>query len=274
MSLAAQALRWAAGGRLVLDGVSLEAVPGGLLGLLGPNGSGKSSLLRLLAGLRRPDGGLATLEGRDIAHHRRAALARRIAVVEQQVATEVPVTVLDIVRLGRTPHRGPLSAWSAEDEAAVREALRQTGLEGLAPRLWHSLSGGERQRAQIARALAQQPELLLLDEPTNHLDIRHQLEILALLRRLRRTSILALHDLNLAAQFCDRLVLLQDGRVRCAGPPEAVLTPATLRAVYGVEAEVVLAHPGARPQIRFLPPAEAAEGAAGRPLPLLATAGA
>lgn len=254
MTIAAREARWSASGRMVVDGVTLDVPPGCMLGLLGPNGSGKSSLLRLLAGLRRTSGGTVTLDGQVIASHRRTALARRIAVVEQQVATEAPVTVLDIVRLGRTPHRGLLSAWTAADEAAVQQALRCTGLETLSHRSWHTLSGGERQRAQIARALAQRPKELLLDEPTNHLDIRHQLEILTLLRHLRLTTIVALHDLNLAAMFCDRLVLLQEGRMHCAGSPGEVLTSNTIQAVYGVTAEVEMSPHHGRPHIRFLPP--------------------
>jgi iron complex transport system ATP-binding protein len=260
MTIAAWEARWSAGGRMVVDGVTLEVPPGCMLGLLGPNGSGKSSLLRLLAGLRRTGSGAVTLDGQDISTHRRATLARRIAVVEQQVATDAPVTVLDIVRLGRTPHRGPLSGWAAADEAMVQKALRHVGLEVMHNRSWQTLSGGERQRAQIARALAQCPEELLLDEPTNHLDARHQLEILTLLRRLRLTTVVALHDLNLAAMFCDRLVLLQGGRVHCAGRPEEVLTRDTIRAVYGVAVEVETSPPYGRPHIRFLLPEEEAEG--------------
>jgi iron complex transport system ATP-binding protein len=254
MTIAAHRASWSAGGRMVVDGVTLEVEPGGTLGLLGPNGSGKSSLLRLLAGLRRAGGGAITLDGQEISTHRRADLARRIAVVEQQVATEAPVTVLDVVRLGRTPHRGVLSAWTAGDEAAVQQALRSVGLEAMGFRSWHTLSGGERQRVQIARALAQRPEELLLDEPTNHLDVRHQLEILDLLQRLRLTTIVALHDLNLAAMFCDSLVLLREGRVHCAGRPEEVLTRGTIREVYGVDTEIEMSPHHGRPHVRFLPP--------------------
>lgn len=253
MTIAAREAHWSAGGRMVVDGVTLEVPSGSVLGLLGPNGSGKSSLLRLLAGLRRASGGTVTLDGQEISTHRRAALARRIAVVEQQVTTEAPVTVLDVVRLGRTPHRGALSGWTVADEAVVVRALKQVGLEALAHRSWHTLSGGERQRAHIARALAQCPEELLLDEPTNHLDVRHQMEILALLRRFRLTTIVALHDLNLAAMFCDRLVLLREGRIYCAGRPEEVLTRGTIREVYCVDAEIEMPSHHGSLHVRFLP---------------------
>jgi iron complex transport system ATP-binding protein len=253
VTLSAREVRWAAGGRMIVDGVTIRAAPGRLLGLLGPNGSGKSSLLRLLAGLRRPATGVVTLDEQDMAGLRRGDVARRVAVVEQQAGTDAPVSVLDVVRLGRTPHRGPLSGWAAADEAAVEAALRRTGLEALRHQRWHTLSGGERQRAQIARALAQDPRELLLDEPTNHLDIRHQLELLALLRDLPVTAIVALHDLNLAAMFCDQLALLRDGRVVAAGSPAEVLTAGRIREVFGVAAQVGPAPHGGL-QVQFLPP--------------------
>jgi iron complex transport system ATP-binding protein len=253
MTLAAQDLRWSAGGRLILGGVTLQAAPGRMLGLLGPNGSGKSSLLHLLAGLRRPAAGQALLDGQPISRMPRRSAARRIALVAQHSETEAAVTVQEVVRLGRTPHRGPLSGWSAADEAALDAALGHTALHALRDRRWHSLSGGERQRTQIARALAQQPTHLLLDEPTNHLDIRHQLEILALVARLPVTSIVALHDLNLAAMFCDELALLQDGQLAAAGTPAAVLTEARIRAVFGVRAEVGPSPQPGRIRVQFVP---------------------
>ncbi|MCI0755867.1 ABC transporter ATP-binding protein [Teichococcus vastitatis] len=254
MTIAARNVGWSAGGRMVLDGVTLEAAPGQVLGLIGPNGSGKSSLLRLLAGLRRVASGVVTLDGRNIDRCPRGALARRVAMVEQQAATEAPVTVLDVVRLGRVPHRGLFSSWNAPDAALVDQVLCHVGLHALRHRLWHTLSGGERQRAQIARALAQHPQELLLDEPTNHLDVQHQLEILALIRRLPVTTVVALHDLNLAAMFCDNLVLLQNGRVRTAGAPADVLTRQRLLEVFGVSAHLGISPHHGRLHIQFLPP--------------------
>jgi len=253
MTIATQDVRWAAGGRMIVDGVTLEAAPGRMLGLLGPNGAGKSTLLRLICRLRRVESGVITLGGADIADLPRAAIARRVALVEQQAATDAQVTVLDVVRLGRTPHRGPLSPWSGRDDAAVEEALRRVGLDGKRHQPWHTLSGGERQRVQIARALAQTPTELLLDEPTNHLDVQHQLEILALVGRLPATSIVALHDLNLAAMFCDAVALLREGRVVCAGAPEEILTEARIREVFGVRAHVERSPYHGRPHIHYLP---------------------
>ena len=155
----------------------------------------------------------------------------------------------DVVSLGRTPYSGPLGG-DRDGRAVVREALVATGLSGLADRYWHTLSGGERQRVQIARALAQQPAVLLADEPTNHLDPAHQLEVLALIRRLDVTAIVALHDLNLAAMFCDEVVVLAGGRVVAAGPPVAVLTEQLVADVYGVRCRIH--HDDSGPYVRFL----------------------
>ncbi len=253
MTIAARNLRWSAAGKMIIDGVSLTVEPGGTLGLLGPNGSGKSTLLQLLCRLRRVAGGVVTLGGVDIAGLRRAAIARRVAFVEQQAATEADVTVLDVVRLGRTPHRGALSPWTALDDDAVEAALRQVGMSGRRQQRWQTLSGGERQRTQIARALAQTPSELLLDEPTNHLDIQHQLEILALIARLPVTCVVALHDLNLAAMFCDSLVVLKQGRVVAAGAPDQVLTEDMIRDVFGVRAHIERSAHHGRWHIHFLP---------------------
>lgn len=254
-SITAESVSWSAGGRLVIDGVSLTVADGETLGLLGPNGAGKSSLLRLLAGLRPPDGGAVLLTGRPLAGLRRRAVARRIAVVEQQVSTELDVTVEQIVRLGRIPHRGIWSGDTEADNRAVERALAHTETAGMRDRNWRTLSGGEQQRVQIARALAQEPRELLLDEPTNHLDIRHQFELLALIRALPVTAVVTLHDLTLAALFCDRLVVLDKGRVVAAGTPAEVLTAELISSVYGVAARVIPDGAGnGRPSVQLLPP--------------------
>jgi len=238
MSIAVDDVTFAAGNTLIVNGISLSVEKGKVLGLLGPNGSGKSSLLRLICRLRKVRSGVIRLGGDDIASISRGDIARRIALVEQQANTEMQVTVIDVVRLGRTPHRGPLSSWGAQDEAAVLVALARVGMQDRAGQLWQTLSGGERQRVHIARALAQTPSELLLDEPTNHLDIQHQLEILGLISKLDVTSVVALHDLNLAAMFCDSLAVLQNGQVVAAGAPEEVLTQELIERVFGVRAHV------------------------------------
>ncbi|WP_020134901.1 ABC transporter ATP-binding protein [Streptomyces sp. 351MFTsu5.1] len=239
--------------RLVVDGVTLALRPGETVGLLGPNGSGKSTLLRLLAGVLAPTAGVVALDGRPLPEVGRRATARRIATVEQHADTGTELTVQDVVALGRIPHRRAWTPPTAADAAAVTEALARTGLTDRAAQSWHTLSGGERQRAQIARALAQQPRELLLDEPTNHLDIQHQLDLLTLVVSLPVTTVIALHDLNLAAMYCDRLLVLREGRAVAEGTPAEVLTPALIEQVYGVRAEVT--HDPGHPSIRFLRPA-------------------
>jgi iron complex transport system ATP-binding protein len=254
MSLDVVNVSWRAGRRLIVDEVSLHVESESMLGVLGPNGSGKSSLLRLLAGLRRPSGGAVLVDAVDLTGIPRRHLARRLAVVEQEVSTEIDLTVAEVVALGRTPH---VSAWGTAGELCrdvVVSALERTGMSELADRRWHTLSGGEKQRTQIARALAQKPSELLLDEPTNHLDIAHQLGLLELVQRLPVTSVVALHDLNLAATYCDRLVVMARGRVVTAGTPEEVLTPPLLRDVYGVDTTIEASPVTGRPGISFHPP--------------------
>ena len=252
MIIVAENLSWGVRNKTIVSDVSLSVAPGETLGLIGPNGSGKSSLLRLLAGLKRPVSGRVRIQDRDIAEVPRRVLSRQVAFVQQNAATDTNVSVLDVVRLGRTPHRSALSGWSADDQAAVTTALERVDMTDRKAQAWQTLSGGERQRVHIARALAQSPKILYLDEPTNHLDIHHQIEILRLVRDLDLTSVVALHDLNLAAMFCDRIVVLQEGRVFACGSPETVLTEPLLRDVFRVEAGVSASPFHSRPHIHFM----------------------
>ena len=261
MPLSGHELSWTRGGNRVLDAVSIRPRPGQTVGLLGPNGSGKSSLLHLLGGISRPDRGTVLLDETPLHRLGKRTLARRVAMVGQHAHTEVDITVYDVVRLGRIPHRDLFGADSGET-AAVEQALAATGLTAHAHRQWHTLSGGERQRTQIARALAQQPSELLLDEPTNHLDIAHQLEILELVTALPVSAVVALHDLNLAAMFCDHVLILDHGRVAAHGTPAETLTEELVREVYGVRATVLL--DDGIPVIRYRRP-ERGPSAGGQP---------
>lgn len=231
-------LSWSVKQNRLLDGVDLDARDGEVVGLLGPNGSGKTTLLRLLAGLRTPTAGEVRYDGADLRHIPRRTLARRLAVVEQDTSTSDNITVRQVVALGRTPFRGRFDALSDADERIIDAALERADIVAKQQQNWHTLSGGEKQRAQLARALAQEPREILLDEPTNHLDIRHQLQQLELelLRSLRITCVIALHDLNLAARYCDHVVILDHGRVTATGDPATVLTQELIRDVYNVEA--------------------------------------
>ena len=245
MTLEAKGLSWSRGGNLVLDDVTLRPTEGETIGILGPNGSGKSSLLRALGGLAHPQQGTVTLEGTDIRRLRRRQIAWRVAMVSQHATTDVDLAVIDVVRLGRIPHS---SAFGGDDEGerVVADAIARTGLTDKAHDLWHTLSGGEQQRAQIARALAQEPRELLLDEPTNHLDIHHQLELLDFVAALPVTSYLALHDLNHASMFCDRVLILRRGAVVAFGEPHEVLTEGLIAEVYRVGVDVVVSSDGTR----------------------------
>jgi iron complex transport system ATP-binding protein len=234
----------------VLRGIDLIARRGEVVGLVGPNGSGKTTALRILHRDLVPDAGQVRLEGRDLAALSGRERARRLAVMAQENPGELPMTAADAVMLGRLPHRGPFGAATRADERLAAEALALAGAAHLARQDFTTLSGGERQRVLIARALAQQPRLLLLDEPTNHLDIGAQHHTLQLVRAQGLTTLVVLHDLNLAARYCDRVVVLQDGRVRADGPPADVLDEALVGEVYTVGAERRTAADGT-PQFLF-----------------------
>lgn len=237
-----------------LHDVTLDIASGEVVGIVGPNGSGKTTLLRAIHGLLAPVRGSVVLEGRDLRTLRAREIAATVGSVPQHSRDGFGFTVSDVVMMGRYPHQRPLAGESPEDEAVVRSALERTHTWHLRRRPVEALSGGERQRVLLARALAQDPRVLLLDEPTAHLDIRFQLEMMDLIAGLGAglTVIAALHDLNLAAMYCGRLVLLAEGRIVAMGTPGEVLDPARLRAVYGADVAV---HPHpvtGRPSVTIL----------------------
>lgn len=225
-----------------LDHVSVTVERGSLTGLLGPNGCGKTTLLNLLSGVLRPEHGQVSLNGVSLAGRSRRDIARHLAVVPQETHPAFDYTVMEMVLMGRHPHLGTFELEGPNDLALARDALAATGTGHLAGRAYMTLSGGEKQRVVIASALTQSPDVLLLDEPTASLDLGYQLEVAALLRRLNRdrgvTMVLATHDLNLAASLCDRLILMRQGRVVAEGPTRDVLTAASIRRIYDVEADV------------------------------------
>lgn len=241
--------------QLVLHGVDLSVSEGEFVGLIGPNGSGKTTMLRLACGAQQASRGTVVLAGQPVCALRPRLRAQLAAVVPQDHHFPFAHTVAEVVLMGRTPW-GDRSWWESEaDHRLAAEAMALAGIAHLAARRVTTLSGGERQRVLVARALAQQPKLLLLDEPTSSLDVRHQLELASMVQRLVRagrfTVLAALHDLNLASQFCSRVLLLQEGRVRGDGSPEQVLTPGMVKDVFGVQV-----HAGRLPQsgARFLVP--------------------
>lgn len=238
MRIDVQNLSWGVPGKTIVRDVTLAVSPGETVGLIGPNGSGKSSLLRCVAGLRTPTAGAVRYDGVEIASWPARERARKIAFVEQTADTDSDLRVSEVAMLGRTAHRSRWRGPDAADDAIVLEALERLDLVGLADRPWKQLSGGERQRTHLARALAQRTSGLLLDEPTNHLDVRHQLELMELAARTPQTVVVALHDLALAARYCDRLVLMHGGAVVADGAAADVLTAPLLREVFDVEAEI------------------------------------
>ncbi len=250
MRLEATGVSWASAAGTIIDRIDLAAASGEFVGLIGPNGSGKSTLLRTIYRVLQPHAGRICFDEADVWQTPAAAVARRAAVVTQEHPGAFELSVLDVVMMGRTPHKGPFERDTQADAALAQEALGRVGMQSCAVRRFHTLSGGEKQRVLVARALTQQPRLLVLDEPTNHLDIRFQIAILELVRGLNITAVAALHDLNLAARYCDRLYMLHGGRVVASGAPAAVLTPALIAEVYGVRAEVEL-RPSGQPQIVF-----------------------
>jgi iron complex transport system ATP-binding protein len=230
------------GRKAVLYDVDLTLHPGELVGLIGPNGAGKTTLLRALARLLRPQSGQVLLDGHDIWRLTPRQVAQRIGRVPQSANAAWPYTTEHVVRLGRYPHRGWLSPFNGKDAAAVDKMLTLLGLQSMRHRLLNTLSGGEQQRVLIARALVQEPTVLLLDEPIANLDINHQHQVLAMVQNLVReynlAALLAIHDLGLAARYCDRLILLNQGRIWAAGSAVEVLQPDHLRTVFGVESQL------------------------------------
>ncbi|MBP9940828.1 MAG: ABC transporter ATP-binding protein [Comamonas sp.] len=221
-------------GTQVLRDITLDIQSGECVALVGPNGSGKSTLLRMAYRMLQPKKGNASLYGRDIWHISAAEFARQVAVLAQESTDGFAMSVAETVMLGRLPHQSSWSANSARDWEIVHRSLQQVEALHLIHRRMDQLSGGERQRVRLARSLAQEPQLLILDEPTNHLDIHHQLGLLEQVKHSGCTTLMALHDLNLAAQYCDRIALLHQGQLLTMGTPDAVLTASNLEHVYGV----------------------------------------
>jgi len=232
------------GHRKILEDISFTINEGEFVGIIGSNGTGKTTLIKTITGVLKPHTGAIFLDGTNIERLDRKEMARIMAVVPQNTPITPMFTAQDVVLMGRYPHlKNRFNAFESESDLEITdEIMRLTGIENLADRSMDKLSGGERQEVIIARALAQQPKVLLLDEPTSNLDIKHQIRILELVRRLTAnneiTVLMAIHDLNLAARFCDRLVLLHDHRIKSIGKPEVVLTKENIKDAYEVDVEV------------------------------------
>ena len=235
----------------ILHPVSLDLAPGQVLGILGANGAGKSTLLRLIYRFHRPTTGSVHVDGHDIWQMTPKAAAQRVSAVLQEQPTDFALSVREIVALGRTPHRSGFSNSGARDQEIIQECLDRLDLHDFTDRRFGTLSGGERQRVMIARALAQQPQILVLDEPTNHLDIRHQLETLALVRDLDMTIVTSLHDLNMASEICDAVLLLQKGKQMGFGSPKMILDEMLVSETFSVDAIQECLNPSKRSFFTF-----------------------
>ncbi len=240
--LAAKNICWGVEGRKIVDDVSLCAHQNQTLGIVGPNGAGKTSLLKCLYGEYAVDGGEVLLDGISIAEMSARTVAQSIAVVSQQNPSVFDLSVIDIVKMGLVPHKSLFESDTAADAQAIEQALTELDLLPLKHRSFNSLSGGEQQRCLIARSLVQKASVLIMDEPTNHLDIYYQHQILQRINELNLTVIVSLHDLNLAAQYCDQIALIDQSKLIAVGSPEQVLTEENIRSVFKVSC-VVDTHP-------------------------------
>lgn len=234
----------------VLHDISLSVAPGEFLSIIGPNGCGKSTLLKVICHMVRPQSGQAYLYGRPLSSYSRRQLARHMAILTQKHDIPEDMTVYELVSLGRFPYRTFYRLSSVQEKDIIDKAMADAGIESCRDRLVHTLSGGEQQRAFLAMTLAQEPQILLLDEPTTYLDIRHQLDILELLKQLNETRyltiVVVLHDMNQALRYSRRTLVMKEGRIVAGGPPQEVITPALLQDVFGVCGESVVTSSGRR----------------------------
>lgn len=238
MNIQINDIQVAFGSKAILHDISLDIRDKEFVGIIGPNGSGKSTFLKCLYRVLQPSGGKIYFDGSELSSLSHRDTSLKMAVVAQHSTVNFDFSVLEMVLMGRSPYKGLLDRDKIDDYEIARYALEQVGLSDFENRNFNTLSGGEQQRVILARALAQRTECLVLDEPTNHLDIKYQLELMTIVKRLDATVVSAIHDLNLAAIYCDRIIALKDGHIVCSGTPQDVLSSDTIRHIYGVSAMV------------------------------------
>ena len=239
MNLSTENIRLSYGAQEILKGVSINGNTGEFIGIIGPNGSGKSTLLKCIYRILKPHAGQVFLDGEELSGISIRNSAKKMAVVAQHNYYNFDFSVMEVVLMGRAPHKKTMERDNAKDFQIAQKALETVEMEGFANRSFSTLSGGEQQRVILARALAQQTPCLILDEPTNHLDITHQIQLMKIVKNLKVTVISAVHGLNIAAMFCDRLYVLQDGEIVGQGTPQEVLTAEFIKKIYRVETEIV-----------------------------------
>jgi iron complex transport system ATP-binding protein len=238
MNLEVKNVSWGVNGNTILNNISLNVKLNEVIGVLGPNGSGKSSLLKTIYKINKPASGMIELNGRDVWKMTARELAREMAVMTQEYPVDFSFSVKEIVLLGRLPFKSGYSKYTDEEYLLMESSLERVDSLHLVDRDFHTLSGGEKQRVLLARALVQEPQMLILDEPTNHLDIHFQIEILEVIKSLRITSVIAIHDLNLACRYCDRVYILNKGEIQISGKPTEVCTFDTIQDIYKVDPSI------------------------------------
>lgn len=227
------------GSKNILADIDLSIKDNGIVGIIGPNGSGKSTLLKCIYRVLKPKTGTIFIDGKNINDYQFKETAKKMAVVAQHNDTHFDFNVLEMVLIGRSPHKKFMERDSAEDIELAYKALEQVNMKDFADRNFSSLSGGEKQRIILARALVQNTDCLILDEPTNHLDIKHQLHFMSLAKDLKITVISAIHDLNIAAMYCDKIYALKEGQIIAAGSVNEVITEEVIKTLYDVEAKII-----------------------------------
>lgn len=254
VALELESINWGVNETLIIKNIDITVLQNEFVGILGPNGSGKSSLLRCMFRYLKPQSGRVKINGDDINIFSMKQTAKMIAAVLQERNTEFSITVLDFVLLGRAPHNSFWEMGSKNDMQLARESISKVNMASFSERTIASLSGGELQRVLIARALCQNADILILDEPTNHLDIRYQMEVMSLIKKLRFTTVAALHEINLASMFCDRIFLLANGEIVASGTPSEVLTEERLFKVYGIKTKIHNVGQSKKMYIQIIPP--------------------
>ena len=244
MRIQAEDVRLSYGAKEILKGISLEVPKKQFIGIIGPNGSGKSTFLKCIYRVLKPSGGCIRLDGEELDQISYRNSAKKMAVLAQHNYYNFEFSVREVVLMGRAPHKRALERDNAKDYEIVEDALKTVGMYEFIDRDFSTLSGGEQQRVILARALAQQTPCLILDEPTNHLDITHQMQLMRMVKQLDVTIVSAIHDLNIAAMFCDQLFVLKEGQIAASGKTEEVLTGDLIRKIYNVETEIVRDHKG------------------------------
>ena len=253
MKLETKKITYSIDGKLIIDGIDISVKEGEFVGIVGPNGCGKSTLLKNIYKVFTPDSGAAFIDGEDLAKLSNKKTAKKMSVMQQENIVDFDMTVYDMVMLGRFAHQKLFSGSSDEDRKVVKEYIKEVGLEGYENRHFLSLSGGEKQRTLLARALSQKTPLILLDEPTNHLDIGYQYQIMNILKRQNLTLLCCVHDLNIAATYCDRLILMKKKEVFDIGTPKEMLTRENIKALFDIDTTIIENEKTGRLNIIFIP---------------------